>query len=53
MHSGNTLFTLLGFMGLYTLLAILFIFLITREISRGPTQESDLSVTDGTPVSLA
>ena len=52
-HSGNTLFTLLGFMGLYTLLAILFIFLITREISRGPTQESDLSVTDGTPVSLA
>ena len=37
-HSGNTLFTLLGFMGLYTLLAILFIFLITREISGGPTQ---------------
>ena len=38
-HSGNTLFTLLGFMGLYALLAILFIFLITREISRGPTQK--------------
>jgi cytochrome d ubiquinol oxidase subunit I len=34
--SGNTLFTLLGFMGLYALLAILFLFLTHREIEHGP-----------------
>ena len=30
-HAGNSLFTLLGFMGLYTLLAILFLFLVSRQ----------------------
>jgi cytochrome d ubiquinol oxidase subunit I len=34
--AGNGLFTLLGFMGMYTLLAILFLFLIHREIEHGP-----------------
>lgn len=34
--SGNTLFTLLGFMGLYTLLSILFVFLVQREFHNGP-----------------
>ena len=34
--SGNTLFTLIGFMGLYTVLSILFLFLIYHEIERGP-----------------
>ena len=34
--SGNTLFTLLGFMGMYTLLGILFLFLAHREIDHGP-----------------
>jgi len=34
--AGNTLFTLIGFMGLYTVLAILFLFLIWREIEIGP-----------------
>ncbi len=34
--SGNTLFTLIGFMGMYALLAILFLFLTHREIDRGP-----------------
>ena len=34
--SSNTLFTLLGFMGLYSLLSILFIVLIYREIDQGP-----------------
>lgn len=33
---GNTLFTLLGFMGMYTVLAILFLFLVGREIEHGP-----------------
>jgi len=35
-HAGNGLFTLLGFMGLYTVLAILFLYLMNREISHGP-----------------
>ena len=34
--SGNTLFTLLGFMGMYTVLGILFLFLTHREIDHGP-----------------
>jgi cytochrome d ubiquinol oxidase subunit I len=34
--AGDGLFTLLGFMGLYTLLSILFLFLIYREIEHGP-----------------
>jgi len=34
--SGNTMFTLLGFMGIYTVLAILFLFLVYREIADGP-----------------
>jgi cytochrome d ubiquinol oxidase subunit I len=34
--SGNTLFTLIGFLGMYTLLAMLFLFLAHHEIDRGP-----------------
>jgi cytochrome d ubiquinol oxidase subunit I len=34
--AGNGLFTLIGFMGLYTLLAVLFLFLVHREIDHGP-----------------
>jgi cytochrome d ubiquinol oxidase subunit I len=34
--AGNALFTLIGFMGLYTVLAILFLFLVRREIDHGP-----------------
>jgi cytochrome bd ubiquinol oxidase subunit I len=34
--AGNGLFTLIGFMGLYTLLGLLFTVLVYREISRGP-----------------
>ena len=34
--AGNGLFTLLGFMGLYALLGLLFTLLIYREISHGP-----------------
>jgi cytochrome d ubiquinol oxidase subunit I len=35
--AGNGLFTLLGFMGMYTLLGILFIILIWREVGNGPS----------------
>ena len=34
--AGNGLFTLLGFMGMYTVLGILFLFLVRREIEQGP-----------------
>ena len=34
--AGNALFTLIGFMGMYGLLAILFLFLVHREIDHGP-----------------
>jgi cytochrome d ubiquinol oxidase subunit I len=34
--AGNGLFTLLGFMGMYSVLAILFLFLVGREIENGP-----------------
>jgi cytochrome d ubiquinol oxidase subunit I len=34
--SGNTLFTLIGFMGLYMLLGILYLFLVQREVDHGP-----------------
>jgi cytochrome d ubiquinol oxidase subunit I len=36
--AGNGLFTLLGFMGLYMVLGILFLFLIMREIEHGPEE---------------
>jgi len=35
-HSGNALFTLLGFLGLYLLLGILFLFLFAETIRHGP-----------------
>ncbi|MBI3667170.1 MAG: cytochrome ubiquinol oxidase subunit I [Acidobacteria bacterium] len=34
--AGNAWFTMIGFMGLYTVLGILFLFLVYREIERGP-----------------
>jgi len=34
--AGNGWFTLLGFMGMYTMLSALFLFLISREIAHGP-----------------
>jgi cytochrome d ubiquinol oxidase subunit I len=39
--SGNAMFTLLGFMGMYALLAMLGFFLIWREIDRGPARRAE------------
>ena len=36
--AGNGLFTLIGFMGLYLVLGILFLFLVHREIDHGPAR---------------
>lgn len=38
--SGTALFSLLGFLGLYALLSLLFFFLITRVVARGPEERS-------------
>ena len=35
-HGGSTLFTLLGFAGLYLVLGVLFLMLVAREIAHGP-----------------
>jgi cytochrome d ubiquinol oxidase subunit I len=37
---GNALFTLIGFMGMYTVLAMLFLFLVYREIEQGPEPQA-------------
>jgi cytochrome d ubiquinol oxidase subunit I len=37
--AGNAWFTLIGFMGMYTVLSILFLFLVHREIDHGPQGE--------------
>ena len=34
--AGNGLFTLLGFMGMYFVMGVMFLFLIQREITHGP-----------------
>jgi cytochrome d ubiquinol oxidase subunit I len=38
--SGNTLFTLLGFMGLYFLLGLLFLMLVGKTINQGPKPQN-------------
>jgi cytochrome bd ubiquinol oxidase subunit I len=40
-QAGNVWFTLLGFMGMYTVLAMLWLFLIYREIETGPEPNDD------------
>jgi cytochrome d ubiquinol oxidase subunit I len=37
--AGSGLFTLIGFMGMYTVLAMLFLLLLYREIEHGPAEE--------------
>jgi cytochrome bd ubiquinol oxidase subunit I len=49
--SGNSLFTLLGFMGLYSLLSVLFILLIYRIVQRGP--EAIVPVSSSAPITVA
>ena len=49
--AGNGLFTLIGFMGMYALLGVLFLFLIGREVALGPgasnCERPTLSITKG------
>jgi cytochrome bd ubiquinol oxidase subunit I len=39
-NAGNVLFTLIGFMGLYFVLGVLYLFMIGREIAHGPQDAS-------------
>jgi len=41
--AGNTIFTLIGFIGLYFVLGLLFLYLEGREIARGPDEAGVLS----------
>ena len=40
---GNAWFSFLGFLGMYTVLSMLFFFLVLREIDRGPETTEDKS----------
>jgi cytochrome bd ubiquinol oxidase subunit I len=51
--AGNGLFTLLGFMGLYSVLGILFLFLVHREIAHGPESVPAADVESGLPLTAA
>jgi cytochrome d ubiquinol oxidase subunit I len=35
--AGDVVFSVVGFMGLYLMLGLLFVFLVGRQIARGPT----------------
>ena len=48
--SGNAWFTLLGFMGMYSVLSILWLFLIYREIETGPEPSEQLHSESTTPL---
>jgi cytochrome d ubiquinol oxidase subunit I len=43
--AGNAWFTLIGFLGMYAVLSILFLFLVYREIDRGPSSADVAAVT--------
>lgn len=45
--SGNALFTLIGFMGMYTVLSLLYIFLMLRRIEKGAEELGNSDETDG------
>jgi cytochrome d ubiquinol oxidase subunit I len=49
--AGNGLFTLLGFMGMYSLLSILFIVLVYRIIASGPDETHSASIAE--PITVA
>jgi cytochrome bd ubiquinol oxidase subunit I len=49
--SGNSLFTLIGFMGLYSVLSVLFLLLVYRIVQRGP--EAIVPVSTSAPITVA
>jgi len=47
--SGEAIFTLLGFTGIYILLGIFFVFLVVKFIAQGPEEEDNPVPADETP----
>jgi cytochrome bd ubiquinol oxidase subunit I len=47
-HGGDTLFTTLGFAGIYLVLGLLFVALVAREVSHGPTRVATVAA-EGSP----
>jgi cytochrome d ubiquinol oxidase subunit I len=45
--NGDTIFTLIGFTGLYFVLGLLFLFLVGREIAHGPEEEAEEPIARG------
>jgi cytochrome bd ubiquinol oxidase subunit I len=39
--SGSVLFTLIGFMGLYLIMGLLYVLVMVREIAHGPDREEE------------
>ena len=52
-HAGNGLFTLLGFMGLYAVLSILFLYLMYHEIDHGPAPGPEGVFRSGNPITVS
>jgi cytochrome d ubiquinol oxidase subunit I len=50
--AGNTLFTLLGFLGMYSVLSILWIVIVYRFISRGPAAAAVAIPSEPRPATL-
>jgi len=50
--AGNSLFTLLGFMGLYALLSVLYFFVTTRIIAHGPEPGPDADSQETAPTTV-
>ena len=48
--SGNALFTLIGFLGMYFFLGLLFLFLFFGVVHRGPTEDSVTSPSRRSPI---
>ncbi len=44
--AGNVLFSLMGFMGMYALLSVIFVFLMTHEVERGPVGKPESKGSD-------
>jgi cytochrome d ubiquinol oxidase subunit I len=51
--AGNSLFTLLGFMGVYTVLSILFVVLVYRIIAEGPASSGKIAASNAAPLTVA
>ncbi len=47
--SGNVLFTIMGFAGMYTIMGLLYIVLMVREVAHGPQSEEEMLGSSGEP----